>query len=179
MLVLTCPIRPARPRREIIDTRTGNLNLLPRGRKGTGVGGWKLPHGFEWNANHGNMPFRTDRDPMGRVTGIRRVGRELQQGGTVGIENWLERSLANTYNGLGQLTRSTSEGSAAFDEEYVYSATANNARITHKKDYAAVGGTEIVDSDCATGWGWFAYGPIPMLCSRRRRPGGHAGCRLR
>jgi YD repeat-containing protein len=50
--------------------------------------------------------------------------------------SWLGKTETRTYNTLNQLTRQTVTGSGPLmDVEYRYSATQNNGRITHQKDW--------------------------------------------
>jgi hypothetical protein len=86
---------------------------------------------------------------MGRMTELRRLKKVPQQlitlasgasygpGGELQSLNYLGYGETRTYNPLGQLTRIQASGSGLlpFDEEYRFSATQNNGRITQSKDW--------------------------------------------
>ncbi|MEZ5403816.1 MAG: RHS repeat-associated core domain-containing protein [Bryobacteraceae bacterium] len=94
------------------------------------------------------------RNLMGQVSGVQRL--HQTPGGVIPVNvasnivynergqldsmNWLGRSLDNTFNNLGQLTRMTSPEGTAFDEEYVFPAGANSGRISQKIDRQTPGG---------------------------------------
>ena len=85
---------------------------------------------------------------MGRLSGMRRwtgsayttmaSGAVYGAGGELTSTSWLGYSESRTHNSLGQLTRMTATGTGlpTFDEEYIFSGTANNGRITQSKDWS-------------------------------------------
>jgi YD repeat-containing protein len=119
---------------------------------------------WEWYPNDRGVGFDSpnlvyDYDVMKRLAGIRRGRRDvfgattwdiaLAGGAAYGPSgnllafNYLGYSQTRTYNSLQQLTRIQASGSGllSFDEEYRFSSTQNNARITQSKDW--VSGEEV------------------------------------